>query len=403
MTPAADSDASSEGSTPGGESAGLEPAGPLSAGRASADSSVYPPGDADSASPDVPRVAPGQVSRDLICMVVGGSPTYTRQEVASASRMTMDEVRRLWRAMGFPDVGDARAFTDADLEALLRVSSVIEQGVLDFDAVVEITRSLGQTTSRLAQWQVDAVGQRLISEGELQYSGESLSEQEWDLARSRLRQLLPDFERMLVYVWRRQLVATLERAVADFETPEEDATTGRATVGFADLVSFTRLSRQLGEDELSALVHTFETTAADLVHAAGARLVKTIGDEVMFVSDSVSAAAEIGLRLHEMSRNRAAVPQMRAGLATGVVVTRMGDVFGTTVNRASRLTAAARPGTTIVDGATVEALAQARDARFATRALTPRPIRGLGLIRPYALAYGELPIDERPRSGDVQT
>lgn len=349
--------------------------------------------------------------RELVESVMGGSGTYTRMEMASAARMTMDEVRRLWRAMGFPDVGEARAFTDADLSALLRVASLIERGVLDLDAVIEITRSIGQTTSRLAEWQVEAVRQRMDARdgavdshsGAVDLDREESDgtpdgqyrAREWADVHDRVESLLPDFERMLVYVWRRQVLAAMERALADVETPQAHEVTGSATVGFADLVSFTRLSRQLDESELSVLVHTFETTAADLVHASGARLVKTLGDEVMFVADSPTSAAEIGLRLHEMSSQNEDVPAMRAGLATGVVVNRMGDVFGTTVNRASRLTAAARPGTTLVDSATMEALGNAADGRFSTRALRPRAIRGLGLMRPYALIHGQVDLDER--------
>jgi adenylate cyclase len=78
---------------------------------------------------------------------------------------------------------------------------------------------------------------------------------------------------------------------------------------------------------------------------------------------------------------------MRIGLATGTVLNRMGDVFGTTVNRASRMTAIARPGTTVVDSVTSEALhgASGYEVEYHTRALTPRPVRGLGIVRPYAL------------------
>ena len=184
------------------------------------------------------------------------------------------------------------------------------------------------------------------------------------------------------------MAATLARVFVDFDDETEE--TGQATVGFADLVSFTRLSRQLDEEALAKLVQTFETAAADVVHAAGGRLVKTLGDEVMFICDTPSVAAEIGLRLHDLSRADQDIPQMRAGLATGNVLTRMGDVFGTTVNRASRLTASARPGTTLLDAATAEALSSAKDDRFRVRALTPRPIRGLGIVRPYALTHGEL-------------
>ena len=80
---------------------------------------------------------------------------------------------------------------------------------------------------------------------------------------------------------------------------------------------------------------------------------------------------------------------MRVGLATGLVISRMGDVFGTTVNRASRLTSLARPGTVLVDKSTaeeIEAVDQDRDGGLIASALWPRPLRGLGLVEPYLVS-----------------
>ena len=85
---------------------------------------------------------------------------------------------------------------------------------------------------------------------------------------------------------------------------------------------------------------------------------------------------------------------MRVGRATGPVLMRMGDVSGTTVNRASRLTAVARPGTTLLDGPSADELSASMDERFSVRAQTPRPIRGLGLMRPYALTRGSRRLNE---------
>lgn len=335
--------------------------------------------------PGLPVVDRSPVPEDLLSFVLGAPVHYTREEVAAAARMTLEEVRRLWRAMGFPDVGSSKAFTDADLAALLRIGGLMERGLLDLDSVVDLVRSFGQTTSRLAEWQLDTVGRYLVQqETAALEDGEPT---DWEgIARAQLAELLPEFEMLLVYVWRRQLTAVLGRVFDEFDEPAQAADT--ATVGFADLVSFTRLSRQLDRDALAMLVQTFETAAADIVYAAGGRLVKTLGDEVMFVTDSATVAAEIGLRLHDLPRGDADLPQMRIGLATGPVLMRMGDVFGTTVNRASRLTASARPGTTLLDAATADALGASRDARFSVRALTPRPIRGLGLLRPYSLSRG---------------
>ncbi len=320
----------------------------------------------------------------LQSVLLGGTESYTRDEMASASHLSLEQVGRLWRAMGFPDVGDARAFTDADLTALLRVASLVESGVMDMDAMVQVARSLGQTTSRLADWQVDALVRHLVDSDPTQpLQAADLADLEDDIS-----ELLPELEQLLVYVWRRQMAATIGRGVAEVSV-DPDQTTITATVGFADLVSFTRLSRQLDESDLGALVETFESVSADVIHAESGRLVKTLGDEVMFVADTPQRGAHIALALHSVHARTERMPEIRVGLATGAVATRMGDVYGTTVNRASRNTALARPGSTILDSVTSDALQDQADKEsevFIIKALTPRPVRGFGIVRPYALS-----------------
>ena len=194
--------------------------------------------------------------------------------------------------------------------------------------------------------------------------------------------LIPALERLLVHGWRRQLAAALERGLGDAEAAGE-VETGHLTVGFADQVGFTRLTRRMEEPELAALVERFESRSADIVVGAGGRLIKTLGDEILFVASDPVAAAEASLRLITEHQADETIPRVRIGLATGVVVTRRGDVFGTTVNLASRLTAVARPDSVLVDGVTADALAEA--AAYRLRPLGPGAVRGIGLVRPVVL------------------
>ena len=134
---------------------------------------------------------------EIEAIVLGGAERYTREEMADASRMSLAEVGRLWRAMGFPDVGDSRAFTDSDLSALLRVAALLERGMIDMDGIVEVARSMGQTTARLAEWQVETLARRVLSDGQQSWEGESVTELTGELT-----DLLPELEMLLGYVWR---------------------------------------------------------------------------------------------------------------------------------------------------------------------------------------------------------
>lgn len=324
---------------------------------------------------------PEDVVDSLVELVLGSPRTLRRDEVADAAGVPMAEAKRLWRAMGFADVGDTVAFTEGDAEALRRLDTLVTGGLLDRDDAVEAVRALGLTTSRLADWQADTFGRLMVERGVLD-TDDPLGPASAEGLGRELDVLLPVLERLLVHVWRRQLAAAIERGLADAEASGE-VETGHLTVGFADQVGFTRLSRRLEEDELARLVERFESRSADIVVASGGRVIKTLGDEILFVAADPAAAAEASLRLISEHEADEEMPRLRIGLATGVVVTRRGDVFGTTVNLANRLTAVARPDTVLVDAVTAEVLAD--DGDFSLRPVPPRAVRGIGLVRPVLL------------------
>ncbi len=327
---------------------------------------------------DGPR-STSQVVDDLVDVVLGSPRRLRRDEVAHRAGVPLEDARRLWRAMGFADVGDAVAFTDEDVDALRLIGTLLDRGVLDASTAVDVARSLGQTMSRLADWQSDTFGRLLVERGVLDVD-DPLSETSAAALFRELEVLLPALERLLVHGWRRQLAAAVERGLGDAEQSGE-VETGHLTVGFADQVGFTRLARRMEEAELAALVERFESRSADVVATHGGRVIKTLGDEIFFVSADPGAAAEVSLQLLAEHEADDWVPRLRIGLATGTVVTRRGDVFGTTVNLASRLTALARPDSVLVDEVTAAAL----EGRFVLEPLPPRAVRGLGMVRPVVL------------------
>ena len=203
-----------------------------------------------------------------------------------------------------------------------------------------MTRALGHNAARLVEWQVDALAEHLARSEDLPQ--EEALRRAVDLSAEHLEEL----EALLVYAWRRQLAAVAGRVLAVSET---EPVSGVLSVGFADLVSYTRLSQRLEERELALLVDRFGRT----VVRRHRRRRRPAGQD-----DRRRGAVRrrhprgrrlIGLELAEEMAADPELPDVRVGIATGTVLTRMGDVFGSTVNLASRLTALAAPGTVLVD------------------------------------------------------
>lgn len=331
---------------------------------------------------------PLEPSVDRLTRLALGAPTrYTAAELASEAKVPLSVTSRLWRAMGFADVADERAFTRHDLEMVRLLMGLVDEGLLTLDEVVELVRGVGQTTARLAEWQTEAIGRRRPGVPTSAVGDEQSAEAEVGPALPELMEgtkaLLPALQKLVVYAWRRQLATALSRSAAGSVERESEVTTSQLAVGFADIVGFTRLSRELPDDRLAGLVESFDSISADVIAATGARLIKTSGDEILFVAPDAGCVAETALLLHEAQAQDRGQQSLRVGIATGSVISRMGDVFGTTVNRASRLTVLARPRATFVDAETMNALAD--DPNFTFRGVRPRRVRGLGLIRPWSL------------------
>jgi len=139
--------------------------------------------------------------------LLGGERRYTRAQVAALADVDTDLASTLWRALGFADVSeDEVAFTDRDVEALRTVRSLVDSGVLDEEAQLSVTRAMGQSLSRLAEWQVATITEALA--GTDLPTGPPLQAQD---AAAVARELVPVMEGLIGYVWRRHLAATASR------------------------------------------------------------------------------------------------------------------------------------------------------------------------------------------------
>ena len=322
---------------------------------------------------------PGAPTRgDLEREILGESPSLTSADLVGSGQVALPDVQRLWRALGFADAGGAVAFTQADVDAVARLHSLVESGVLDFETAVRLTRALGYTMARLADWQVSTLTRRVEDiERAGQGTGSRLS-----TGLEYVRAVEPSFEHLMTYAWRRHLAAAVGRVEA-LGADEADLHTATATVGFADLVSFTRLSTGIEHTQLADVVEGFESVCLDVVVARGGRVIKTLGDSVLFVTTTPRLGVDIAADIVEQIGGDPALPDVHVGLATGPVVMRLGDVFGSPVNMASRLTGVARRNRVICDPTTAAAMLEVEG--FSQRPLTERGLRGFGLISPVAI------------------
>lgn len=319
-------------------------------------------------------VGPGDLTRAIL----GEEPALVIAEAVEGTGLTLDEARRLWRAMGFPDVGESPAFTSADRDALGALRGLVDDTSVDFDTALQLTRAMAYTMSRLAEWQVSTLSRHVQY---LESSGAG-SGSRIVTAAHLLDSVAPRFEDLMLYVWRRHLSAAVLRVEA-LGARDADLHTMPLTVGFADLVSFTRLSAGIGEERIAELAEEFEAQCSDLIAAAGGRVIKTLGDSVLFVADTPRGGLEMALDLIQQVGEAPDLPDLHIGLATGPVAMRLGDVFGEPVNLASRLTAVARRNRVICDQPTASSVAD--DAHFQVRKLTARVLRGVGLVSPMAV------------------
>jgi adenylate cyclase len=320
-------------------------------------------------------------------LLLGGKLRHTRVDVVPRAGVSREFSSRVWRAFGYPSMPDTEvAYTDDDVAALYRIHRLIDDGVLDEDGVIRLVRAFGQTMTRLAEWQVNLLSGTLSADRADQPDPEAVRTIV-EIAEKHME----EFEPLVIHAWRRQLAAAGTRAIAASATrePRTAGTRQQITVGFADMVSFTQMSRELDELELARLVERFEETASDIVATCGGRLVKTLGDEVLFCADDPAVGGEIALAIATAIKDETEVPDVRVGVAHGPVLPLMGDLFGTTVNLAARLTSLARPGSVVIDEELAARLE--KEPAFRITRIVRRPVRGLGIVQPYVLRRADRP------------
>jgi adenylate cyclase len=295
--------------------------------------------------------------------VLPHSRNLSDAELAAESGISTELTRRLRRAMGLPDPPPGeKVYLSADVEALAHVRHLVETGKLDEADLLHMARTLGLAASRMAEAVVGFWSDRVVS-------GEGLDMLD--------PERIDELEEIVGYLFRRHLLDSVARHAASAGLATQDGVGPVIAVGFADLVGFTSLSEQLTDRETAELIERFEELAIDMVVGGGGRVVKMIGDEVMF-SAELEQVGEIALSLSE-AFSSPDLPSVRVGVAAGSVVSQGGDLFGPVVNLAQRATMAARAGSVLVAPSVAEALRD--DPRYDVYAIRPHRLKGLGIVR----------------------
>lgn len=339
------------------------------------------------------RSAASQLEEQLL----GGKRVLTRKEVAQLAGVSTVSARKFWRALGLPIAEEGTpAFTIRDVNALSEMAGLVARNMVDEETALALARAIGQTTDRLVVWQMETVVEYLAESRQLD------ERQARAVALSLFEQILPSLEKVMLYAWKHNMANVFGRLnvnLGDDTGPGgqhagqpglyDSAMPLARGIGFVDLVSFTRLAQQMEPRQLASLVKRFQTLCYNVVTAGGGRVIKTVGDEIFFATETPRSGAEISVRLMERIKDDVLLPNARVGFSWGKVLSRLGDIFGSTVNLAARLTSIGEPGTVTTDWETSTVIAQTEDYEFTDRRTVS--LQGLGDVSVVNMHRGSAP------------
>jgi adenylate cyclase len=287
--------------------------------------------------------------------LIGDDGSYvSAREISEQHNIDLMLLQRVQRAIGLARVDDpdAAVHMRADGEAAAYAQRFVELG-LDPDQVVLVVRVLAEGLSHAAEVMryaaLAAIMRPGASELEVAQASKALVGQIGP-------QLGPMIEQML-FMQLRHMMETEAVNAAERAAGKPLPGARQVTVAFADLVGFTRLGEVVSPEELGQLASRLAGLARD-VTVPPVRFVKTIGDAVMFICPEPAPLLDVVLKLVEAVDTDNDFPRLRAGVSSGMAVSRAGDWFGSPVNVASRVTGVARPGTVLVADSVWEAVSE---------------------------------------------
>ncbi len=286
-----------------------------------------------------------------------GGRLMTRNEALVSSGLDGDRFDEFVRALGFVRIHGAPdadvGYTSAEVEMLSIFGALT--AMFSHQEALAFVRVIGASLSRVAEAGVAL----FLSDIENRMLESGRTELELGQAGYEAIGLIDGFMTTLDPVLRRHLQQATER-FRRATISQQERYQYRYAVGFVDLVGFTGRSLTMEPRVLADFLRDFEARAHDAVTSAGSRIVKLIGDEVMFVGDDPSDVCRAAKLLMTGFGDEGDVVVPRGGVAYGSVLTRGGDYFGAVVNLASRLVDEAVPKEILVTQAVVDAAPERR-------------------------------------------
>ena len=296
-----------------------------------------------------------------------GAPTFGRGEAVQRSGLTEASFDACTLALGLTPIEGAAdgelVFTD-ELLGVYRLVALLEE-FFSASEVLALVRAVGSGAGRMA----DSAVSVFLTDVESEHVTDGRSEHELGQLVLGATKLLDGIGQRIDPLLRRLVLQTIERTRLS-QIDDRERFQYQYAVGFVDLVGFTPMSAALTARELVAFMADFEARSHEVVVEHGARVVKLIGDEVMFVATDASQGCRAGRALIDAFAGADGVAP-RGGMAFGAVALRGGDYFGSVVNLASRLTDDAEPGELLVSA---ELASAAVDCGF--RAAGARTLKG---------------------------
>jgi adenylate cyclase len=281
--------------------------------------------------------------------VEGMLPAHERlhslEEAAAETGLEPALIERLFLSMGF-NADALEQMSDEDLELLRHVAAVLSAG-FPLVALLQLVRVYGQALAQMADAEVRLfhlyVHEPLMRDG---IPGWQMGEEMAELAGALLPLASPIMERVhqrfLTHFVEQDVVGHME---ADLDGAPLDLGRLRVAIAFADLAGYTRLTEEAGEEEAVDAVERF-IEDVEVTLPEGARVIKTIGDEVMIVGADAGAVVDWAVGFQRLVADRRPLP--RIGLHYGPTLYRDGDYYGREVNLAARVAARAAGGEVLV-------------------------------------------------------